>query len=74
MNSEKPRSASTPREETTDRGLIQSDAGIDSFVNDLNDQIPEGVDPNNNPEDIFNPDEQSKLADRQITIANLSPG
>lgn len=74
MNSEKPRSANTPRMETTDRGLIQPDAGPDSLVNDRNDQIPEGIDPNNNPEDIFNPDEQSKLGDRQITIANLSAG
>ncbi|MFB2835148.1 hypothetical protein [Floridanema evergladense] len=74
MNSEKPRSANTPREETTDRGLIQPDAGSDSFVKDYNDQIPEGVDPNNNPEDIFDSDDESKLGDRQITIANTSPG
>lgn len=74
MNSEKPTSAATPRVETSERGLIQPDAGSDSFVDDYNDQVPEGIDPNNNPEDIFNPDEQSKVGDRQITIANLSAG
>jgi hypothetical protein len=72
MNSEKPRSANTPRVETEDYGLIQPDAGPDSLVKDDNDA--QGVDPRNNPEDIFNPDEQSKLADRQITIANISAG
>ncbi len=74
MNSEKPRSADTPRGETTDRGLIQPDADPDSLVNDRNDRVPEGIDPSNNSEDIFNPDDRSKLSDRQITIANRSAG
>lgn len=72
MNSEKPRSADVPRRETTDRGLIQPDAGPNSFVDDRNDAA--GVDPKNDPEEIFNLDDEAKLGDRQITIANRSAG
>ena len=73
MNSEKRRSADTPRVETTDRGLIPPDAGPASFVDAQNDAV--GIDPKNDPEEVFNPDDESnKLADRPITIANLSAG
>jgi hypothetical protein len=72
MNSEKPRSADTPKMDSEDYGLIQPDAGPESLVKDDNDAV--GVDPNNNPEDIFDSDEGAKLGDRQIMIANRSAG
>ncbi|MFB2938868.1 hypothetical protein ACE1B6_26750 [Aerosakkonemataceae cyanobacterium BLCC-F154] len=72
MNSEKPGSADVPRRKTTDRGLIQPDAGPASLVDEQNDAA--GIDPRNDPEEMFNPDEEAKLGDRQIIIANRSAG